>query len=149
MKSNSNDLCIFCISICITFWTPLVCVLVLDVCRMCGANTKGRGFLCGQVKIRMKQKLRVCVILWLELFFKTSIYLFFMFERTKSCAQRDAFIGFELWTYFLCTGWTMERNHKPSCLHCSVLPHHVGMEEALLKDLKDSTVEVKVTFKLL
>jgi len=24
MKSNSNALCIFCISICKTFWTPLV-----------------------------------------------------------------------------------------------------------------------------
>ncbi|XP_021344267.1 sphingosine-1-phosphate lyase-like, partial [Mizuhopecten yessoensis] len=40
-------------------------------------------------------------------------------------------------------GWHMERQQNPSCLHCSILPHHVRVSDSLLKDLEDSTQEVK------
>lgn len=40
-------------------------------------------------------------------------------------------------------GWHMERQQNPSCLHCSILPHHVTVSDSLLKDLEDSTQEVK------
>lgn len=40
-------------------------------------------------------------------------------------------------------GWTMERNQKPSCIHCSILPHHTPVADDLIRDMKESTAEVK------
>ncbi|CAC5390057.1 SGPL1 [Mytilus coruscus] len=40
-------------------------------------------------------------------------------------------------------GWTIERNQKPSCIHCSILPRHTAIADDFIRDLKDSTAEVK------
>jgi hypothetical protein len=43
------------------------------------------------------------------------------------------------------TGWTMERNQKPSCIHCSILPHHTPVADDLIRDMKESAAEAKVS----
>ncbi|KAL3892346.1 hypothetical protein ACJMK2_004559 [Sinanodonta woodiana] len=40
-------------------------------------------------------------------------------------------------------GWKMERNMNPDSIHCSILPHHVGVVDELLAVLKSSAQEVK------
>ncbi|KAK3088897.1 hypothetical protein FSP39_025176 [Pinctada imbricata] len=40
-------------------------------------------------------------------------------------------------------GWKMERQQKPSSLHCSILPHHMPKADKFLDDLAESTKEVK------
>ena len=39
----------------------------------------------------------------------------------------------------------MERNQKPSCIHCSILPHHTPVADDLIRDMKESAAEVKVS----
>ncbi|KAK0066202.1 sphingosine-1-phosphate lyase [Biomphalaria pfeifferi] len=35
-------------------------------------------------------------------------------------------------------GWVMERQQNPTCLHCSILPHHNASCDALIDDLRES-----------
>ncbi len=34
-------------------------------------------------------------------------------------------------------GWKMERQQRPSCLHFSVMPHHEGLVDSLIADLRE------------
>ncbi|CAG5123196.1 unnamed protein product [Candidula unifasciata] len=40
-------------------------------------------------------------------------------------------------------GWTMERQQNPSCVHCTILPHHQISCDDLAGDLKESVTIVK------
>lgn len=36
-------------------------------------------------------------------------------------------------------GWKMERNQLPDSIHCSILPHHVGIADKFVDDMEDAT----------
>lgn len=36
-------------------------------------------------------------------------------------------------------GWKMERNQLPDSIHCSILPHHIGVEDRFLNDLEEAS----------
>ncbi|XP_059167541.1 sphingosine-1-phosphate lyase 1-like [Physella acuta] len=40
-------------------------------------------------------------------------------------------------------GWVIEREQNPSCIHCSILPHHQVSKESLIEDLKDCVINAK------
>ena len=43
-------------------------------------------------------------------------------------------------------GWKVERQQKPSSLHCSIMPHHTAVVDELLKALQESAVQAKVFY---
>ncbi|XP_041361221.1 sphingosine-1-phosphate lyase-like [Gigantopelta aegis] len=45
-------------------------------------------------------------------------------------------------------GWTMERQQNPTCIHCSILPHHRNSMGTLLDDLAFSVKEAKANTSL-
>ncbi|KAK7502920.1 hypothetical protein BaRGS_00005869 [Batillaria attramentaria] len=45
-------------------------------------------------------------------------------------------------------GWKIERQQKPDCMHCSILPHHKHSSSKLLDDLAASVKEVRANKSL-
>ena len=41
------------------------------------------------------------------------------------------------------SGWKMERQQKPDCLHCSIMPHHKASADQFIADMKASVKEVR------
>ena len=42
-------------------------------------------------------------------------------------------------------GWKMERQQRPPCLHCSVMPHHTASWEAFIAHLDDAVAIVRAS----
>ena len=40
-------------------------------------------------------------------------------------------------------GWSVDRQHKPACIHCTVSPGNVGVVETYLADLREAAGRVR------